>query len=69
MTSPGRYHLLLDTGGRPVQHGWWGCEDTARRKFRNWVGEYGSVRGSRVIVTDEGTGDVLATWPDQPVGH
>ncbi|MBX9399407.1 hypothetical protein K4749_39170 [Streptomyces sp. TRM72054] len=65
MSSPGRYHLLLAAGGRPVQHGWWGSGETARAKFRRWVGEYGSMPGARLTLTDEVTGDVLATWSNQ----
>ncbi|MFJ7148932.1 hypothetical protein ACIQVT_12120 [Streptomyces sp. NPDC100445] len=59
----GRYHLLLEFGGLPVQHGWWGREETARDKFRRWVGEYGNMPGARIILTDDKTGDVLAAWP------
>lgn len=66
MTGPARYHLLLASAGRPVQHGWWGSEETARDKFRRWVGEYGGMPAARVTLTDEETGDVLAAWPDQP---
>ncbi|MFF9090812.1 hypothetical protein ACF1BE_31420 [Streptomyces sp. NPDC014991] len=64
MISSGRYHLLLESGGRPVQHGWWGREEIARDKFRRWVGEYGSMPGARIILTDDKNGDVLAAWPD-----
>ncbi|MEV5880621.1 hypothetical protein AB0L75_41910 [Streptomyces sp. NPDC052101] len=65
MTAPGRYHLLLTTGGRPVQHGWWGREAVARDKFRDLVGQYGgSMPGARVTLTDEDTGDVLGDWPE-----
>ncbi len=42
MTSPGHYHLLLAARERPVQHGWWGSEDVARDKFRDWLGLYGA---------------------------
>ncbi|MFF4402652.1 hypothetical protein [Streptomyces sp. NPDC001480] len=65
MSSPGRYHLLLASGGRPVQHGWWIRSEVARDKFRRWVGEYGSMPGARVSLTDQDTGEVLASWPDQ----
>ncbi|MGV9565074.1 hypothetical protein [Streptomyces sp. NPDC003480] len=62
--TPGRYHLLLTTGGRPVQHGWWWSEDVARDKFRHWVGLYdGSMSGARVTLSVEDTGDVLDDWP------
>ncbi|MFF8589912.1 hypothetical protein ACF061_00490 [Streptomyces sp. NPDC015220] len=64
--TPSRYHLLLSSGGRPVQHGWWGSEATARRKFVGWVGEYGSMPGARITLTDETTGATLTTWPDEP---
>ncbi|GHE15565.1 hypothetical protein [Streptomyces alanosinicus] len=40
-------------------------EGTARDKFRRWIGEYGSMPGARLTLTDEETGDVLAAWPDQ----
>ncbi|MGW0771789.1 hypothetical protein [Streptomyces sp. NPDC002676] len=63
MTSTGRYHLLLATGGRQVQHGWWDREDTAHDKFRRWVGEYGSIPDARLTLIDEETDSVLATWP------
>ncbi|MEU3862847.1 hypothetical protein AB0F03_37095 [Streptomyces sp. NPDC028722] len=63
MTSSGRYHLLLGSGGRSAQHGWWGCEATAWDKFRSWVSEYGSMPGAQLIVTDADNGDVLAAWP------
>ncbi|MEV6833518.1 hypothetical protein AB0N17_03135 [Streptomyces sp. NPDC051133] len=64
MTSPGRYHLLLSSDGRPMMHGWWGSEATARRKLIRWIGERGSLPGARITLTDEGTGTVLTTWPE-----
>ncbi|MET8585284.1 hypothetical protein ABZX39_31040 [Streptomyces collinus] len=66
VTGPDRYHLLLRSGGRLVQHGWWGSEEVARDKFRRWIGEYGGMPDARVTLTDEETGAVLAAWPDQP---
>ncbi|MGQ5640777.1 MULTISPECIES: hypothetical protein [unclassified Streptomyces] len=66
MTRPGRCHLLLATAGRPVQHGWWDSEATARDKLRRWIGEYGSMPDPRVTLTDETTGTVLTTWPEEP---
>jgi hypothetical protein len=60
-----RYHLLLTSGGRPVQHGWWGSEAVARDKFRRWVGEYGTLPQARVTLTDEEAGTVLTTWPEE----
>jgi hypothetical protein len=64
MTSPGRYHLLLTTHRRPVQHGWWESEAIALRKFTRWVGEYGSMPNARITLTDEDTGERLAAWPE-----
>ncbi|MEU3957578.1 hypothetical protein AB0F45_35715, partial [Streptomyces achromogenes] len=46
MSGPGRYHLLLTMDGRPVQHGWWNREETARDKFRRWIGERGGRPGT-----------------------
>ncbi|MEU5599236.1 hypothetical protein [Streptomyces sp. NPDC020298] len=65
MSSPGRYHLLLASGGRPVQHGWWNRSEVVWDKFRRWVGEYGSMPGARISLTDQDTGEMLASWPDQ----
>jgi Zn/Cd-binding protein ZinT len=57
-----RYHLLLEDGGRPVQHGWWDDETVARRKLAAWVGEWGRL-GVRVTLVDEETGETLDDWP------
>jgi hypothetical protein len=65
MSGVGRYYVLLDSGGRPVQQGWWDREETARDKFRRWVGSYGSMPGARVTLTDEEAAGVLAAWPDR----
>lgn len=65
MTSAGRYYLLLTTGGRPVQHGWWNAEATARRKFDSWVHAVGNMPDPRVTLTDVETGNILTAWPDQ----
>ena len=66
--DPGRYHLTLSSGGRPVQHGWWGSEETARDKFRRWIGEHGSLPDARVTLVDEETGEELSSWPKPVVG-
>lgn len=62
MTNPDRYHLLLAVGGRPVQHGWWDSEATARRKLTRWIGDWGRP-GARITLTDEQTGTELTAWP------
>ncbi|MEV7684441.1 hypothetical protein [Streptomyces bungoensis] len=66
MEAVSRYHLLLTSNGRPVQHGWWGDETVARDKFRRWVGAVGNTPAPRVTLTDEETGTVLTTWPEAP---
>jgi hypothetical protein len=60
-----RYHLTLSSAGRPVMHGWWRREPVARGKFRDWIGEHGTLPDARVTLVDEETGDVLTTWPDE----
>ncbi|MFI6560419.1 hypothetical protein [Streptomyces sp. NPDC050534] len=62
--DPRRFHLLLAADGRPVAHGWWGSEATARTKFRRWVGDWGGD-GVRITLVDEDTGTTLAEWPDE----
>lgn len=60
-----RFHLTLTADGRPVAHGWWADEATARRRFTEWVGEHGRP-GVRVTLVDETTGAVLTVWPEEP---
>ncbi|WP_171110579.1 MULTISPECIES: hypothetical protein [unclassified Streptomyces] len=62
MNPDERYHLTLTSAGRPVQHGWWAVEETARRKFTAWVGDWGKP-GARITLTDEETRAVLTEWP------
>jgi hypothetical protein len=57
-----RFRVTLASAGRPVQHGWWGSEATARSKFRDWVGS--GVADARVVLVDEEAHRVLASWPD-----
>lgn len=59
-----RYHLTLTVDGRPTMHGWWGSEETARRKFTRWIGEHGNADSARITLTDEEAGTVLTSWPD-----
>jgi hypothetical protein len=60
-----RYHLTLTLDGRPAMHGWWGSEKTARRQFKVWIGERGSMPGVRITLVDEQEQLVLASWPDE----
>ena len=68
MNHPGRYHLTLTVGGRPMMHGWWDDEAVARDRFRDWIGERGSMPGARVALVDEETGEPLDSWPSLDVG-
>lgn len=68
MTGTGRFHLLLTVDGRPMMHGWWASEETARRQWTAWTGERGSMPGARITLVDEETGDVLASWPEESPG-
>lgn len=61
--NPERYHLTLTSAGRPVAQGWWGSEAVAHAKFRDWIGEHGSIREARVTLVDEESGETLTTWP------
>ncbi|WP_030183259.1 hypothetical protein [Streptomyces sp. NRRL S-813] len=56
-----RFHLTVTASGRLVMQG----EETARRKFTSWVGEYGSMSGARITLTDEQQGSVWTTWPGE----
>jgi hypothetical protein len=61
--QPARYHVTLASAGRPVQHGWWDSEATARRKLAAWVGEWGGLPDARITLVDEDTGQTLEGWP------
>ncbi|MER5914758.1 hypothetical protein ABT124_30895 [Streptomyces sp. NPDC001982] len=67
--NAGRYHLVLASAGRPVQHGWWSDEAVARGKFVSWVGEYGTMPDARLVLADEAEARPLAVWPDEPWGY
>ncbi|MGI5436833.1 hypothetical protein ACQEV4_04995 [Streptomyces shenzhenensis] len=58
-----RYHLILTIDGRPFMHGWWRDRAVANRKFRSWVGEYGSLPGAHIVLVDAEAGEALASWP------
>ncbi|MGW3195188.1 hypothetical protein ACWDBD_11505 [Streptomyces sp. NPDC001118] len=66
--DPGRYHLILTAAGEPLMHGWWNDFAVAHRKFRSWVGEYGSLTGARILLVDKEAGEALAVWPDESPG-
>ncbi|MFF0166863.1 hypothetical protein [Streptomyces prasinus] len=62
---PDRFHLTLTSEGRPVAHGWWGSEAIARGMLPIWIGKWGELPDARVTLTDEETGTVLTTWPEE----
>ncbi|MFI9601476.1 hypothetical protein ACIHCX_16680 [Streptomyces sp. NPDC052043] len=53
MDEAHRFHLTAKSAGRSVVQGWWGSEETARRKLSSWMGEYGSMPGARITLTGE----------------
>jgi hypothetical protein len=63
--SPARFHLTLTSDGRPMMHGWWAREATARAQVTTWIGSWGELPGARVTLVDEETGATLTTWPDE----
>ncbi|EST20410.1 hypothetical protein [Streptomyces roseochromogenus] len=65
MDEPERFHLILTVDGRPLMHGWWDDRATADRKFRSWVGEYGSLGGAHIVLVDREEGEALASWPEE----
>jgi hypothetical protein len=67
MDDPERYRLTLTLDGRRVLDGWWGSEETARRKFRSTVGDYGRD-GAEVALVDTESGETIASWPEPVVG-
>ncbi|MEU9319480.1 hypothetical protein [Streptomyces sp. NPDC048295] len=55
--------LILTIDGRPLMHSWWRDRAVANRKFRPWVGEYGSLPGAGIVLVDAEAGEALASWP------
>ncbi|WP_141203518.1 hypothetical protein [Streptomyces griseorubiginosus] len=70
--DPQRFHLTVSSGGRPVMHGWWSREATARDKFRDWIGAYGAMPAARLLLVERSGHDerLVESWPmDAPLGH
>ncbi|WP_406100854.1 hypothetical protein OG698_01060 [Streptomyces sp. NBC_01003] len=47
--------------------GEWSIRETGERKFRSWIGSYGSVPGARVALAEQaadGSWVELKAWPD-----
>ncbi|NSC25363.1 hypothetical protein FM076_31115 [Streptomyces albus subsp. chlorinus] len=53
--------------GGPLNSGWWTDRETAERRYREWIGLYGSTPGTVITLTREtGAGsEVLRAWPPE----
>ncbi|MGW6484982.1 hypothetical protein ACWGDS_45495 [Streptomyces sp. NPDC055059] len=62
-----RYRVTLTAGGAVVMQGAWSIRETGERKFRSWIGSYGSMPGARITLAEQvadGTWIELRAWPD-----
>ncbi|MFB6678363.1 hypothetical protein ACFCWG_39315 [Streptomyces sp. NPDC056390] len=68
MADPKRYRLTLTTtADGTAMDGRWSALATAERKFRSWIGSYGSMPGARIKLTEQAADDTwaeLRAWPD-----
>ncbi|WP_329612516.1 hypothetical protein OG244_03740 [Streptomyces brevispora] len=61
-----RYRLTLTIGARTIMRGWWADLPTAELKYTRWIGERGSINGTRITLTDDAdNGQVLQSWSDE----
>ncbi|MFE3853888.1 hypothetical protein ACFXPN_22440 [Streptomyces griseorubiginosus] len=70
--DPQRFHLTVSATGRPVMHGWWSRESTARDKFRDWIGAYGRMPAAHVCMVERIGAEerLMESWPeDTPPAH
>ena len=61
-----RFRLSLTAGGSSMMDGWWPDQTNAEQKLRDWIGEYGSLPGARLVLVDTVEGERVASWPDSP---
>lgn len=67
MDEPKRYRLTLTTtGDSTVMDGRWVDLATAQRKFRSWIGSYGSMPGARIELAGQAADD---TWTELKAWH
>ncbi|WP_326773046.1 hypothetical protein [Streptomyces sp. NBC_01445] len=67
MANPERYRVTLTTGGAVVMQGEWSIRETGERKFRSWIGSYGSTQGARIALAKQAADETwteLKAWPD-----
>ncbi|MCX5435558.1 hypothetical protein [Streptomyces sp. NBC_00063] len=67
MANLERYRVTLTTGGAVVMQGSWSIRETGERKFRSWIGSYGSMPGARVTLAEQSADETwteLKAWPD-----
>ncbi|MFF1401354.1 hypothetical protein ACFVZD_47715 [Streptomyces sp. NPDC058287] len=67
MADPDRYRVTLTTGGAVVMQGTWSHRETGQRKFRSWIGSYGSIPGARITLAEQAADESwreLEAWPD-----
>ncbi|MFD7204377.1 hypothetical protein [Streptomyces sp. NPDC059893] len=61
------YRVTLTTGGAVVMQGEWSIRETGERKFRSWIGSYGSILTARVALAEQaadGSWVELKAWPE-----
>ncbi|MFF1401264.1 hypothetical protein ACFVZD_47205 [Streptomyces sp. NPDC058287] len=45
---------LTTPANGPVMNGWWSSRATAERKYRSWIGSYGSMPGACFTLVEQG---------------
>ncbi|WP_327578468.1 hypothetical protein [Streptomyces sp. NBC_00145] len=67
MAALDRYRVTLMTGSAVVMQGVWPNRETGQRKFRSWIGSYGSIPDARITLAEQTADDSwsdLKAWPD-----
>jgi hypothetical protein len=64
-----RLTLSTTTNGQVTLGDWFSLE-TAERKFRSWIGSYGSMPGARIMLAEQAADETwieLRAWLDEKV--